>query len=330
MIRTRNTNTAPWSVYDYMTVYGVTEETRNGPCLSVPHPVTIEYSAPQEMVNFCPVRDANPFFHFMEMLWMVEGKGDTDFICKYLPRMMDYSDDGKKFNAHYGYNIRFLFSDQIDEVVRHLQDHPNSRRAVVQIWNPADLNKDSKDLACNLILLFRIIDDQLCMTIYNRSNDAVWGGVTGANITNLGIYQIWVAARLHRPVGKQWVVSNNLHLYTENPKVEPLLKKYTGSYPGIPVVNPYEEIDVGTIIDNPNVFVVDCRRFCHSIREGRVLEPNRYYNPLLSNTAIPMALAHEAFKAKQFAQAKQHANMIQAEDWRIACLYWLERRAVAP
>src|SRR5690606_25799426 len=33
-----------------------------------------EYSHPQERVLFSAVRDANPFFHFMESLWIMAGR----------------------------------------------------------------------------------------------------------------------------------------------------------------------------------------------------------------------------------------------------------------
>jgi hypothetical protein len=40
-------------------------------------PVVTCYSAPTQRVLFSPMRDANPFFHLMEALWMLAGRDDV-------------------------------------------------------------------------------------------------------------------------------------------------------------------------------------------------------------------------------------------------------------
>lgn len=327
MITTRNTNSAPYDVYPYMVANGIEESSRNGPVLTVPHPVTICYTHPQENVNFCRVRDANPFFHFMEMLWMLEARGDVELIAHYLPRMAEFSDNGINFNAHYGYNIRHHFGiDQLDLAARRLVADPLTRRAVVQIWNPEDLRRESRDLACNLELVFRQVDGRLNMTVYNRSNDAIWGGVTGANITNLFIFQAWISAATGIPVGKQYVVSNNLHLYLDNPKAEPLLDKYvrTPSFdePHYPS-EPWKFIQYG---ETPRDVDRDIGRFLNHLRNEKY-DPTRY-NPdtTLVKGAIQIALAHSLYRDGDISTAIAVAQEVIFEDWAIACSNWLIKR----
>ena len=336
MITARNTNTAMTPVYDYIDSKGVEENTRQGRVLSLPHPLMIEYERPNEMVNFCSIRNANPFFHFVEMLWMLEARGDLALIKRYVKRMEEYSDDGIGFNAHYGYNIRRHFNfDQLTEVIDVLRKDPTSRQAVVLIWNPVDLwvDKVTNDRACNLTLVFRVLNGTLCMTIFNRSNDAVWGAVSGANITNLGIFQLYVAAALELPVGKQWVVSNNLHMYLDNPQTTKLLKHYAGKYPtgNLLEKDPYTE---GAVKPEPllqpgetvQMLDRDISELMNTERNDWVSPAKMWETWFVLYTAIPLMLAHKNYRDGNMDGALLDASTIHATDWRLACTNWLQRK----
>ena len=74
VIDTRNVNTAlRWALPELLKE-GVEEPSRNGLVLVMPTPVTTVYQRPQERVVFSPERNANPFFHLMESLWMLAWK----------------------------------------------------------------------------------------------------------------------------------------------------------------------------------------------------------------------------------------------------------------
>ena len=45
-------------------------DSRNGKVYMFPEPVTSVYKRPNERVLFSPERNCNPFFHFIEGLWM--------------------------------------------------------------------------------------------------------------------------------------------------------------------------------------------------------------------------------------------------------------------
>jgi thymidylate synthase len=121
---------------------------RNGRVLMIDEPVTVTYTHPRERVLFNAVRDANPFFHLYESLWMLAGRNDVAPLAYYNSKMKDFSDDGRTFNGAYGYRWRrheiqhLAFSpdnyDQLDILVSHLKADPNSRRAVLQMWNVED------------------------------------------------------------------------------------------------------------------------------------------------------------------------------------------------
>ncbi|MGL6095363.1 MAG: thymidylate synthase [Fimbriiglobus sp.] len=160
-VKTRNVNTAFKEFVEVFAgrsaAYGETpvrRRTRNGRVLMIDEPVTVTYSHPRERVLFNASRDANPFFHMYEALWMLAGKNDVASVAYYAKQMKEYSDDGKTLNGAYGYRWRqaktpcgwddstgpfdFVYHDQIDVLVNHLKADPNSRRAVLQMWNVED------------------------------------------------------------------------------------------------------------------------------------------------------------------------------------------------
>jgi hypothetical protein len=68
---------------------GVEEPSRNGPVRVSPYPVVTTYANPAERVLFSPMRDANPFFHLFEALWMLAGRNDLPWLVQFnnaLPR----------------------------------------------------------------------------------------------------------------------------------------------------------------------------------------------------------------------------------------------------
>ena len=56
---------------------GQARESRNGPVIVFPDPVTTVYAKPCERVMFWSERDANPAFHLYEALWMLAGRDDV-------------------------------------------------------------------------------------------------------------------------------------------------------------------------------------------------------------------------------------------------------------
>lgn len=128
----------------------VRKESRNGPVLTVEEPIMLSYSQPKERVLFNQSRDANPFFHLYESLWMLAGRNDVEPLAYYASNMRNYSDDRETLNGAYGYRWKHSqvpdhqnWDDgdgvnQLDIIVEHLKADPNSRRAVLQMWNVED------------------------------------------------------------------------------------------------------------------------------------------------------------------------------------------------
>jgi hypothetical protein len=266
------------------------------------------------MVLFDPIRDANPFFHFMEAIWMLAGDQNVAFPAKYASQIKQYSDDGVLLNGAYGWRWRKLFDfDQIEEVVDKFKRDPNTRRAVISMYDPDfDGQYFGKDLPCNTHLYFRNASGRLDMTVCNRSNDLVWG-MLGSNIVTFSVLQEYIANSIGMPVGALHQFTNNLHVYEGwEDRYFAVPDLWYGSQGHIPRI-PFSEESL--IWQEAEAFVED----------GPIPEINC---SILTRVASPMWHAWEAHKEGDDPLAFHYCSSIYNEDWKRACTQWLERRII--
>lgn len=102
----RNTNDLAAKVYRALEVTGVQDQSRNGPVLRFDGPVTICLTHPWERANYCPIRDANPFFHVMESVAMLSNWNSVRLLSYFAKNMASFSDNGRTYNAFYGTRAR--------------------------------------------------------------------------------------------------------------------------------------------------------------------------------------------------------------------------------
>ena len=108
VINARNVNDALEKGIDLFqdpTEYRV-QESRNGLTYEANTPVATVYEKPWERVCLIKERDANPFFHFIEGLWMLDGRNDLEPLTYFVKSMEDFSDDGKTLWGAYGWRWR--------------------------------------------------------------------------------------------------------------------------------------------------------------------------------------------------------------------------------
>ena len=172
---------------------------------------------PKQRVLFNPKRMCNPYLHVMETIWMFAGAKNVDFLLPFSKQMEVYAEPDGTINGAYGHRWRNYFHrDQIVGVIHELARYPNSRQAVIAMYDPTqDWKQGWKDRPCNTHIYFRVVGGCLDMTVCNRSNDAVWG-MTGANAVHMTYLQELIAAGLNRPVGRYYVMTNNLHIYAHH------------------------------------------------------------------------------------------------------------------
>ncbi|RKZ72456.1 MAG: hypothetical protein DRQ48_00160 [Gammaproteobacteria bacterium] len=329
VIRVRNVHEAlPEAMHQILAGPVVTEETRNGPVHVMLEPVTTVYSHPRERVIFWPERDANPFFHFYEALWMLGGRNDVEPLTRFVKGMKAFSDDGVYFHGAYGHRWRRHFEvDQLMAVIHNLRKDALCRRQIITMFDPrVDLAAQDgmKDIPCNIAVHFQHRGGLLDMTVFNRSNDIVWGAY-GANAVHFSMLHEVVASMAKIPMGSFYQISDNWHAYHKT--VEPLLglAAYAAQPPALGARTPYEEDGVRPF---PMVNRADPATWFGELQMFLDLEHRAmgYTEPFFRRVALPIVETHNLFKAKQYADAMTVAGTIKATDWRRAIVEWLDRR----
>ena len=328
-----NVNDAYPKALSLVADYGARRMSRAGEVLVLKEPLAIQYLRPLERVLFDPLRDANPYFHLMESLWMLQGRNDVAWLANWLPRMSEFSDDGVTFHGAYGYRWREHFTynsewrmDQLSMIVNELRANPESRRCVLQMWDAtADLGRNTKDVPCNLSVTFQIADERLNMVVFNRSNDLIWGAL-GANVVHFSVLQQYIADCIEVPVGTYEQVSANAHVYLSEWKK----RGYdTMSYIPTPLSSPYER---GEVEPFKPLFLPGKRaEWQHDLKmfiEGTQQTP--FATSFFDGVVMPLVLSHRAYKLRDFEMAQAHLLNCIATDWRLAAQRWLERRDRVP
>lgn len=325
VIRASNINHALPAAIALLQQHGVPRTSRAGDTLEVPEPVATRYEFPTERVLFCPKRDANPFFHLHESLWILGGRDDVRSLVKYNKRMAEYSDDGKRFHGAYGARI----AAQVPLLLDLLKRSPETRRALLTIWRQElDLNAESKDIPCNNIVWFKVRDGHLDMTVGNRSNDMLWGAY-GANVVQFSFLQEYIAGRLGVQIGAYTQVSDSFHVYTTGPGGKLWETVQTG--PQF-VFDPYGRgHDPKTVLALPLFEPTESKQHWHhdlleylDEQEGRTYR-TRFFNQV----AEPMAAAWAAYKTfgadHAAASLREYINKFGRIDWLVAGLAWMAR-----
>lgn len=347
-IGARNVNYALYAGASLLRRDGVERESRNGPVLLAPHPVTTVYERPEERVMLHPGRDANPFFHLFESLWMLAGRNDLAPLLPFVKNMANFSDDGgvtqpgaygHRWRRHFAYAGRI--QDQLAWTIQRLKADPNDRRVVIQMYDAQTdqwaADNGGRDIPCNLSALPSVgTDGRLNLTVYNRSNDMVWGAY-GANAVHFSVLQEVLAAGVGVPVGRYYQVSNNFHGYLST------MGKAGEEWPwgtdndaydgGVGLISLRDDpYTTGAITTSPmfdpsfrlEEFTEDVEMFIDD--PARIGIRSRF----LRKVACPMVMAHRAYKQDGTAAAREVLEQMPAHnDWRVGAELWLDNRDAA-
>lgn len=307
----------------------VIRPSRVGEVMEAPFPVTTVYHSPTERVLFDEQRNANPFFHLMESLWMLAGRNDLAWIEKFNSKISDFVGKAPEIHGAYGYRWRKAFdldggaeddyADQLVKIIRMLKKNHDERRAVLTMWNPLwDLERpDVADVPCNLIVTFKIRGGKLDMIVFCRSNDVVMG-CYGANVVHFSYLQEYMAAMIGVPIGTYYQVSDSWHAYTAR------WKEFGGFDTTTSTYDLYESSEVVPypLVKNPESFDDDLAMW---MAHGEYLHESMFENDFFPNVAEPLWRAWELYKENDLDGALCVISSCAALDWRISCQAWLLR-----
>lgn len=349
VLKGRNVNEL-WPLgFELLRSEGVPEQSRAGAVLVAPCPVTSVYERPTERVLFCPLRDANPFFHLFEALWMLAGRDDAKFLNRFVKDFgARFAQPDGRIHGAYGARWRDAFGfDQLEAIVEKLKANPQDRQAVLQMWSCdrgyADLTASGLlDRPCNTHVYFRVRDGErglidtgrgdrvdhdsqvLDLTVCCRSNDIVWGAY-GANAVHFSFLQEYMAGQIGVQVGTMYQVSNNFHGYL------PVLDKISGaSYSDVENLRmrvPYPQtMSIGLHWDSWDSDLEEFLSWTDVPEPDQ--EPHTYpRNPWFQHVAEPMYVAHHFWRKGERELALEIMTLlVQAADWRRAGIEWMQRR----
>jgi thymidylate synthase len=364
---------------DYLLQHGQQEASRAGPVLVAPGPVATVYARPCECVLFNAVRDANPFFSLLEAMWMLAGRDDAAFLDNYVkdfgerfaePDGRIHGAYGKRWREHFDvlcwsdHGVSSRFPDQLAKIIEILRDEPESRQAILSMWDPEDdLGAVVKDKPCNTHAYFRVRDVNagvptgeqdvdlsqyvLDMMVCCRSNDIIWGAFS-ANACHFSIMQQYLAAMIGVGAGTYTQMSFNFHAYIS--ELERLARR-AGAPAGTPVSalralglplalagNGYATAGMApmALVDEPASFDRELMRLMEMLDDLHVIDPEPYApnwgfrNTFLSRTVWPMAVCMRLWRLGHRNEALALTTEIAATDWRLATTQWFARRARKP
>ncbi len=169
-------------------------------------------------------RKLSPTYACAEFLWCMKHTKNIKMIKAYASQYEKFAENDEAFGA---YGWRFYenltqdstkMTSQFELLIRHLNETPNSRQAIITLWEADDLShaykKDRKDLPCTLSMQFIIRDDNLHLIVTMRSND-VWLGLP-YDIFAFTCIQRLVADTLGVQCGTYTHQVGSLHLYEKN------------------------------------------------------------------------------------------------------------------
>jgi thymidylate synthase len=189
-------------------------------------------------------RGAVPGIGAVEACQLLSGTSFPDLVIAIGPQFQNYTEDNGIFHGAYGPRT----NGQYDIIIDRLKADPDTRQAVITIWNPQyDLQPSKRDYPCTILHQFRIRNNKLNMSVYMRSND-VWLGAA-YDFFQFTRVQLAVASVLGIEPGTYNHHVGSLHIYEQHYESADKLK-YTDETVSIPYFTgrSWNEIKSGSLL----------------------------------------------------------------------------------
>jgi thymidylate synthase len=169
---------------------------------------TVTLEDPLQNIVTNRVRKMSHTYSVAEFLWILLGRRDAASIGAWNPNIGRYSDDGVNFFGAYGP----WFTAQLPYVVKTLKEDPDSRQAVMTIWQQSPAK--TKDVPCTVAFQYMLRRGRLYAQTFMRSNDA-WLGLPYDLFTFTRL-QAYVASLVGAELGRYTHTVGSLHLYEQD------------------------------------------------------------------------------------------------------------------
>ena len=175
-----------------------------------------------------------------ELLWMISGDTNIKYLTDNNVHIWDeWADNYGDLGPVYGHQWRhweensgkvpFGGIDQLADAIKQIKTNPNSRRIIVNAWNPSDL-EDMALPPCHMFFQFYVSEGKLSCQMYQRSADTFLG--VPFNIASYSLLTHMVAQVCDLDVGEFIYTLGDAHIYSNHfDQVNEMLKREPKSLP---------------------------------------------------------------------------------------------------
>lgn len=160
-----------------------------------------------------PYRKFNEKYAEDEWQWYKSGDPSVDKLGEihgFVPKIWEtMADEDRNVRSNYGW--QWQRNSQLVKVIQMLRENPQTRKAVISIYDGKEIDTYTKDTPCTYAVQFTILNGYLNMSVLMRSND-VWFGFCNDQYC-FSALQEEVANALNLPVGYYYHFAHNMHVY---------------------------------------------------------------------------------------------------------------------
>lgn len=157
---------------------------------------------------------------FHELLWFLKGDTNIKYLHDNNVTIWDeWADENGDLGPVYGYQWRHWPTydggeiDQISNIINEIKTNPNSRRLILNAWNPAMVDKMALP-PCHTLVQFYVSDGMLSCQLYQRSGDVFLG--VPFNIASYALLTHMIAQVCGLGVGDFVHTLGDAHIYTNH------------------------------------------------------------------------------------------------------------------
>lgn len=163
-----------------------------------------------------PWRKWKNSYAIKEWEWYLSGDKSALEISKFASIWKNMMDENGEVQSNYGW--QWNRNDQLNKIIERLKSKPNTRHAVLSIYDGKEIENYKYDTPCTLNIGFQIINNKLNMTVTMRSNDLIYGFCNDQYCFSK--LQEMVANELNLEVGTYFHFVFNLHIYHRHFKLK--------------------------------------------------------------------------------------------------------------
>lgn len=157
---------------------------------------------------------------FHELLWFLKGDTNIKYLHDNNVTIWDeWADENGDLGPVYGYQWRHWPTydggeiDQISNIINEIKTNPNSRRLILNAWNPAMVDNMALP-PCHTLVQFYVSEGKLSCQLYQRSGDVFLG--VPFNIASYALLTHMIAQVCGLGVGDFVHTLGDAHIYTNH------------------------------------------------------------------------------------------------------------------